>query len=433
MTRETRRDFWITLADSSSWAPERRAEEATEWQAALQKSKGFRKPCHCNCVAKEAPLYIFQRAGVFYLARYPNSGHFHRTDCRFYDAPIETNGRSVYTDEVVSEADDGRKSVRFDFALGRVVGEREPAQQPVVPREQSTVKRSQMSILGLLHFLWTNTDLHRWHPKMTGRRNWAVLKNVLDEAAGEIIQNRIPLAQRLIVMPAQPGPNLHQNVDGELAAKVAWATSNPKRIENLIFVGELVNAKIGDNATCITLSWAGQHKLKFYCSTNFWQRCIESNPGLATYQRVKESEDKVVAILTAEVRKRPDGNMIGDVSSAAFLFTTAEFIPYASSYERTVARALIAQNRWFEKPLRYDASEEQVFPDFILLDTASRHLPMEVYGRNNDDEYKVRREQKRALYLRTYGADEYWEWLVDPSNLASIPPFPRKIFQRASA
>ncbi|MTJ94325.1 MAG: DUF1173 domain-containing protein [Desulfovibrio sp.] len=431
--RESRREYWVTLPDGTGWSPERRAEQPAAWQEALQKAKGFKIACFCKCVEQEAPLYIFQRAGVFYLARYPNSGHVHSTDCHFYAPAIETTGQVAYADDVITEASDGTKRIRFDFALGRELGQREPAPVTPAPRGPSSTRRTQMSILGLLHYLWSAADLQRWHPRMVGKRNWAVAKHRLDEAAVDIVQRSVRMSQRLIVLPAMSGPNLHQRVGTELQEKVHWATSGDKRAEILLFIGELVNTSVGGKSTRITLSRADQHKLTFYSTTQFWGRCIERFPALGLHRKIAGEADRTIAIIAAEVRKRHDGSMIGDVSAAGFLFTTAEFIPFASSYEKIVTRKLIDQNRWFEKPLRYDAAEDAVLPDFVLLDTNTRYLPMEVYGRNSDDEYRKHRDLKRALYLRTYGAENYWEWNVDPNQVDAVPPFPSKSFQRVAA
>nr|WP_231711623.1 DUF1173 family protein [Xanthobacter dioxanivorans] len=42
---------------------------------------------------------------------------------------------------------------------------------------------SRLSLRALLHYLWEQAEFNRWRPAMTGRRNWAVLRKFLLEAA----------------------------------------------------------------------------------------------------------------------------------------------------------------------------------------------------------------------------------------------------------
>ncbi|POP04503.1 hypothetical protein CQJ33_25960 [Salmonella enterica subsp. enterica serovar Heidelberg] len=65
-------------------------------------------------------------------------------------------------------------------------------------------------------------------------------------------------------------------------------------------------------------------------------------------------------------------------------FITTDYLqqcPLDSSYEAIVSRKLDAEHRHYVKPMRYDASASDVFPDFYLLDTRSdKPFPMEVFG-----------------------------------------------------
>lgn len=57
------------------------------------------------------------------------------------------------------------------------------------------------------------------------------------------------------------------------------------------------------------------------------------------------------------------------------------WIPEDSSYELTMLNYLHKHERSFIKPLRYDASNNDVFPDFCLTDIGGTELfPIEVFG-----------------------------------------------------
>jgi hypothetical protein len=75
--------------------------------------------------------------------------------------------------------------------------------------------------------------------------------------------------------------------------------------------------------------------------------------------------------------------------------------------------------------MRYDASEDDVHPDFILLDTDAE-APLEVYGRE-DEAYEIRMEEKRIYYETHFAQGAWWCWNAarDKKGLA-IPDFPEK-------
>lgn len=74
------------------------------------------------------------------------------------------------------------------------------------------------------------------------------------------------------------------------------------------------------------------------------------------------------------------------------------WIPADSSYELTMLNYLHNQGRAFIKPLRYDASNNDVFPDFCLTDTGGHELfPIEVFGMDTASYLAVRRLKKVTI------------------------------------
>jgi hypothetical protein len=111
------------------------------------------------------------------------------------------------------------------------------------------------------------------------------------------------------------------------------------------------------------------------------------------------------------------------IVASAIMKTTLNFIPFASNYEKRVAKLLVEQNRSFRKPLRYDDTDA-VFPDFVLLDTAVSEYPMEVYGMRHEA-YQKRREEKEQYYCEEFGMN-HWVWVAAGEGAtADPPPFPQ--------
>jgi hypothetical protein len=134
------------------------------------------------------------------------------------------------------------------------------------------------------------------------------------------------------------------------------------------------------------------------------------------------AEDVLVLgmLILSSARKVGHFNVVG----GSLMRVTPQFIPIHSRYEALVAGALVEENRAFIKPLRYDARESEVFPDFLLLDAGDRPLPMEIYGFTGSETYERRKLEKIAAYRS--GGQPFWQWDIAASggNPGAWPAFP---------
>ena len=124
-----------------------------------------------------------------------------------------------------------------------------------------------------------------------------------------------------------------------------------------------------------------------------------------------ESADRVMGLVVVAAGKRAGHFLVRD---ACFMRTTAHWIPSDSQYESWVAEALVQEDRRFLKPMRYDAFDEEVFPDFMLLDAGEKPVPMEIYGMTGNRKYERRKREKIAIYEGR--GEAFWQWEVDPKK-----------------
>lgn len=103
---------------------------------------------------------------------------------------------------------------------------------------------------------------------------------------------------------------------------------------------------------------------------------------------------------------------------------TQHWIPVHSHYASWVADALVEGNRHFVKPLPHDAHDEDVFPEFLLLDAGEQPLPMEISGFSSSAAYEQRKQEKIAAYRNR--SDPYWHWdiVTMGTEQGAWPPFP---------
>ncbi len=63
---------------------------------------------------------------------------------------------------------------------------------PIDNRNKSGgVSQNSMSLLGLLQFLWDDSGLNRWYPKMAGKRNHGKVFNLITHSAEKLKSHHI--------------------------------------------------------------------------------------------------------------------------------------------------------------------------------------------------------------------------------------------------
>jgi len=129
----------------------------------------------------------------------------------------------------------------------------------------------------------------------------------------------------------------------------------------------------------------------------------------------------VVAVAQTDPPKSSAGSTRAQVVDVSLMQITRDWIPVDSGYEALIAEKLVAEKRRFEKPLRFDAGADAVFPDFWLRDRPVP-LPLEVWGLSTPD-YQARKKEKAAHYDETYGAGGWWSWNAAVGDLVpELPP-----------
>jgi len=201
---------------------------------------------------------------------------------------------------------------------------------------------------------------------------------------------------------------------GHNKAKALEAVTQRRR---LVVIAPLAQHQEGmDGST--TLPIAGFHGIPYLnLDENVWE------PLERRFAREIDSwraGNDVIAVVQTDPPKSSGGSMRAQVVDIALMQTTRDWIPVDSGYEALVADKLVAEKRRFEKPLRFDAGEDAVFPDFWLRDTDTP-TPLEVWGMSTP-EYQSRRAEKTALYDDRYGQDGWWSWNAGAGD--SVPSFP---------
>src|SRR3954462_11265738 len=151
----------------------------------------------CLCRQPAAPLYVARVAGQFIPKRMPGTGAEHDPGCESYEAPPELSGLGDLVGRAIQEdVDAGVTVLRLGFSLSRT-GRKAAA--AAVTREPDSVKAdaAKLSLKATLHYLWEEAGFNRWSERMTGKRNWFVIRRHLLQAADNKTAKGEPLSDVL--------------------------------------------------------------------------------------------------------------------------------------------------------------------------------------------------------------------------------------------
>ncbi|TXT28013.1 MAG: hypothetical protein FD131_3393 [Rhodocyclaceae bacterium] len=339
----------------------------------------------CLCVPGGVEMYV-ARHRQFVVKRMPDSGSTHHPGCPSYEPEVQQSGLGELVGEAVLESEPGRVELRVDFPWTRVLGHGVPRGEPQEVAEIG-VPRRQMTLRALMHFLFERAGFNRWSPAMAGKRNQGVLRKYLLEAAEEIVVKGVPLAERLYV----PEP----------FSESAKADAAQRRREKLA----VLRPKDGQTPLAIVI---GEFKASEATSQGcrVWIRHMPDAPLL------------IAMVMAALIRARREYTY--EIDAASLMLTSEQWIPIEGVHEIPLIDALVAQQRRFVKPLRYDARSAAIFPNALLLDTGSAPMPLHVFSAFMDPKERTAKEKAIAA-----AGQNAWVWLTDhpmPSLKSAADP-----------
>ncbi|MDF3831966.1 DUF1173 family protein [Cupriavidus basilensis] len=383
------------------------AAEDTRLQEALAAIHDTPERPRCLCIPGGVEMYV-ARHRQFVVKRMPGTGCLHHPTCSSYEPEGSLSGLGELLGEAVLEPAPGHIELRVDFPWSRMTGRAVPRGELELPAEV-TRPRQHMSLRAVTHFLFERAGFNRWAPAMEGRRNQAVLRKYLLEAAGEIVVKRVPLAERLYV-PEQ----FHEGAKLEAARRrreklsLLWGRDGDNPLALLI----------GEYKTCEPTSYG--HRL--------WVRHMPDAPLLMaskTWERMQrvfapilEARDADTCspcriLLSALIRARREHTY--EIDSASLMLASEQWIPVDGVHELPLLQALVVQQRRFVKPLRYDARSASHFPNVLLLDAGPVPVPLHVLSAFVDPKERAIKEKVIAASV-----PPGWVWRPDES----MPAFP---------
>lgn len=377
-------------------------------QSVLRRAKEAGEYPECGCSPSRPKMYIPKR-GVYILSRMPRSAGIHHKDC-LLSRETESNKSGANKSVEAITMDENGISIKLDGALSHQ--EASSSSTTDSSYTKARVSRNSITLLGMLELLWEQSRFNCWYPNRNYDRKWSTLKKAIEEQAHKhnIMVSGKSLSN-ILYLPVPYSPNIaktHESLNTRALESVPQSEQ-----DGFIAIGELKECVDRNGSTIIKLKHAGD-------KTAFWM-----HKGLA--DKVKKSfaneiaalENKDSKIIVIMICYKPANSY--SVSSIGLMRVTKEYIPVDSSYEAQIVKKLVDENRKFRKPLRYD-SENEVLPDFELLDCENEVVPMEVFGIKDNADYELRKAEKIIIYNKSHGDAGWWQW--NAAENEPIPDFP---------
>lgn len=402
------------------YTPEFQTEDGykTGWQSVLKRA--YRQgtvECLCSGFGKKRlAIRRYDGTDVYGLARMPYTGQEHYPECHYYCADHSSSGLSAYQSNVVEELASGDVRIRLAFGIEKADAKRRSNAEASTTSHRGT-GQAVMSLLGLLHLLWSESRLNSWFPSMAGKRNINLVHYLLREVANGVLVRSTKLNEVLLLATtAKGGAQAEQN-----GSCVEHARAHGQRLVVVAPLARHSDARQAGNEGVVPIF--GFHGIPaLQMANHVWQDTLKRFPRQVSAWR---EGMRLIAIMHAELA--PGARPTATVLDMALMAVSEQWIPVESSHEARVEQHLRDSQRSFEKPLAFDANEETVFPDFWLLDGQGRgRIPMEVFGMDTID-YQKRKEQEFLHYNETYGVTGWWYWDVTTRGQADqLPALPER-------
>lgn len=372
-------------------------EHAT--QAAPLFARARAEAGHASCLCRRPALRLVircTRAGRYHLAGWPGEGEQHDPTCPFHKLGPGLSGRDRYSTQAIRETDDG---VFIRLATPLTSPLTQPETRDAAPEETGDTPGSRRSVglLGLLHWLWEQTQLNVSHPQ-TGRPTWRTCHARLRQQLRETTINGHDTDEALYVVPPFTPAAAETNAAALDAFRTRLGRHGTTQRRALI-LGQIKEV----TATPYGVAYRLAHQ-----RTPLYARMPLHTRVTRSYRHAfgkKAADHGATRVALFVVERSPKGHLIA-VDLAAML-TTGTFIPADSSHEVVMADALAVCHRAFIKPLRYDTADT-VLPDFVLTDVTPAAY-VEVYGIHGREPYDRRKAEKQEFYQRQDGQLIEWD------------------------
>jgi len=351
-------------------------------------------------------MYIARLGDGHIVKRMPYTGCQHAPDCPAFEPSPELSGLGQLLGTAIHENPrTGQTLLRFGFSLSKV-GSRYSAPDAVSTSPAvATTEGAKLSLLGLLHYLWDQAELTRWHPGFSGKRSWGTVRRQLLMAAEGKIARGVALSSRLYV-PEVFSAEEREAINARRIASWSAATASSGAAKRLMLLiaelKEIGPSHFGHKAVIKHMPDQG-----FAVDSQLYARitrCFEDQLGLW-------SASESIRMITAATFEVNEAGLPA-ITQIALMPVTAQWLPVEDAFEHQLLGKLVREQRCFARCLRYNMPTGSSLPMAVLLDLGREPMGLWVTRRRPDESQATEPWQGVAS----------WRWSAGEAAIPLLPP-----------
>lgn len=319
----------------------------------------------CVCVSGGVETYIAKLADYYVIKRMPETGHLHASSCPHFEPTADESGlRPLLGTAIREDPVTGLTALRLDFPLSKSAV-REPRRHATAAEARAAASRlPRLSLRGLLHHIWDQADLTRWHPGFAGKRSWATVWRHLQQAAQQNIVGGVSLLSRLYV----PEPFTPGDQDAiRLRRSACWA-----RTAMVLGGHQALKLVIAEVKAIEPARYAFHALVKQVPDIGF---ALDGHIYKALGRHFSEelglwgASESVRMIMIASFGISSAG--VPNISRLSLMPVTQQWLPVENLDDLQLVERLVGEGRAFRKALRYDSNRKTGAPRIFLTDQES--------------------------------------------------------------
>jgi hypothetical protein len=306
----------------------------------------------------------------------------------------------------------GETTLKLDFPLSRIAGR---SQMPPAGSDSDSVYTdgTKLSLRGLLHYLWDQAELTRWHPGFAGKRHWGTVRRHLLQAAAHKLANGSSLLSRLFI-PEVFSVGQRDAINARRQALWARAAAAPGKPQPLMLligeVKEIVPARYGYKAVIKHLPDQG-----FAVDEQLYRRLGQRFEGeLALWGATDDLHMVLIGVFSV------GAGGVATLQELSLMPVARQWLPVEDGFEGQLVERLVAEERVFTKGLRYQLGAEAEVAAAVLLDAGPEPCALHLVCGDAMDDGADDGDTADAV-----GGQDCWTWHVDQSPMPPLPPSSR--------
>jgi hypothetical protein len=334
---------------------------APGFTAAIADAHASQRRPRCLCRPEGVEMYVARLGDGYLVKRMPESGNRHAPDCPSFEPPAEVSGLARVLGRAITENPvSGETSLRLGFALSKGPG-RSAQHRSADASSTASSKPTRLSLRGLLHYLWDQAELTRWHPGFDGKRSWATVRRHLLQAAEQKVANGNPLSARLYV-PEAFSVGEQDQIRARQFASWSSAAAQPGGYQQLMLaIAEVKSIEPGRHGFHVVIKHVPD--VAFTLDEALYRgvgRCF------AQELAVWGASENVRMVMCATFGQSTTG--IPKIARLCLMPVTRQWLPVETVIEQQLVEQLVRDGRAFRKLLRFDLCRSEKIASVALTD-----------------------------------------------------------------